>query len=62
MKRDSGMLAATCFAGARHVCPARFAGAVCLRRFVFVNTVAGGAAVGGGSRMTDKEKEESCGL
>ena len=27
-----------------------------------VNTVVGGAAVGGGSRMTDREKEESCGL
>ena len=44
------------------VCRRGLPGAVCLRRFVFVNTVAGGAAVGGGSRMTDKEKEESCGL
>ena len=27
-----------------------------------VNTVAGGAAVGSGSRMTDREKENGCGL
>ena len=62
MKRDSGVLAATCFAGARHVCPARFVCAGLSAAVCIVNTVAGGAAVGGGSRMTDKEKEESCGL
>ena len=39
------------------VCRRGLSAAVCI-----VNTVAGGAAVGGGSRMTDREKEESCGL
>ena len=60
MKRDSGMPVATCFAGAG--LSARFARRVLSQAVCIVNTVAGGAAVGGGSRMTDKEKEESCGL
>ena len=59
MKRDSGCCAVcrgeACLPGA--VCRRGLSAAVCI-----VNTVAGGAAVGGGSRMTDKEKEESCGL
>ena len=62
MKRDSGVLAATCFAGARHVCPARFVCAGLSAAACIVNVVAGGAAVGGGSRMTDREKENDCGL
>lgn len=48
--------------GARHVCPARFVCAGLSAAACIVNIVAGGAAVGGGSRMTDREKEESCGL
>ena len=60
MKRDSGMPVATCFVGAG--LSGRCARRVLSQAVCIVNTVAGGAAVGGGSRMTDKEKEESCGL
>ena len=56
MKRDSGMLAATCFAGARHVCPARFVCAGLSAAACMVNTVAGGAAVGGG-KQNERQRE-----
>ena len=44
-----------CLPGA--VCRCGLSAAACI-----VNTVAGGAAVGSGSRMTDREKENGCGL
>ena len=50
MKRDFGVPAATCFAGARHVCPARFVCAGLSAAACIVNLVAGGAAVGGGKQ------------
>ena len=56
MKRDSGVLAATCFAGARHVCPARFAWRGLSAAACIVNTVAGGAAVGGG-KQSERQRE-----
>lgn len=56
MKRDSGMPAATCFAGARHVCPARFVCAGLSAAACIVNTVVGGAAVCGG-KQSERQRE-----
>ena len=62
MKRDSGMLAATCFAGARHVCPARFVGAVCLRRLVSLILLRAALLSAAENRVRDREKENEYGV